>query len=232
MTDVIFIQAGTEGFTLYFKGLMYSKIHLTDGVVPTSALPLIGIGIKNPKRTAQLLVDLHLWAECEGGYTVGFEKWSKHQTTKEEVDASREDARLRKQTQRDRDRQKREEERARQANGSQRDKRDSHAVTGRGSHMGVTGTTETETETENKPPKPPTLADVIMAGADTGIPEAACRQFFDEFSSQGWKLASGEPIRTWRLLLRKWTPPKAPEPPNGSTPEIDLAAIRMAVHGR
>lgn len=86
ITDAKILMAGPEGFCLWAKGLAYSKQHLTDGFIPKEVLPILGVGIKKVERIATLLVEVGLWEKVENGYTVGVEKWAKHQTTKEDVE--------------------------------------------------------------------------------------------------------------------------------------------------
>jgi len=95
LTDSKFLVTGPNGFTLYFKGLMYSKEHLLDGFVPHEAVALIGIGIPNVDAVIRSMIDVDLWRETEGGFTVTFERWSAYQTTKAEVEANREATRER-----------------------------------------------------------------------------------------------------------------------------------------
>ena len=70
---------------MYVKGLLHAKQHLTDGFVSDSALALVGIGCKSPQKIAKHLVAIGLWEAVEGGYTVGYDRWARHQTTAEEV---------------------------------------------------------------------------------------------------------------------------------------------------
>lgn len=101
LTDTVIMAAGPEGFTLWVKGLSYSGLHMLDGFVPEEALLLISIGIKSVKKTVQALLDLGLWIKVDGGYALGrdsagLDKWSKHQTPKEFIEASRAAERARK----------------------------------------------------------------------------------------------------------------------------------------
>ncbi len=98
--DPKMLAVGPEGFSLYVKGLAYSKKHLLDGHVPTDALPLLGIGLKSVEKTAQALVARDLWERVEGGYRVKPERWSRWQRTKEQVEERREHWRDKKQKQR------------------------------------------------------------------------------------------------------------------------------------
>lgn len=89
LSDAKLLAVGPDGFTLYVKGLMYSKQHLTDGFVPEHAIALLSIGIRNAKKLIQLLIDVDLWKKCDGGFTVGAERWAKRQTTKLQVEETR-----------------------------------------------------------------------------------------------------------------------------------------------
>ncbi|GEM_PF-3357012 len=124
-SDPKLLAVGPEGFTLYVKGLMYSKQHLLDGFVPTSALPLIGIGIKSPEKTAKALAapSADLWDAVEGGYRVKPERWARWQTTKADVEAVREGWRERK----ERERQKKADEKAKRDAEKARDRTEGHA---------------------------------------------------------------------------------------------------------
>jgi hypothetical protein len=88
--------AGPEATCLYVKGLCWAKEHLTDGEVRRGALAILGAGISDPEAAAQRLVDNHLWTVTENGWTVGSERWARHQETKAQVDARREADRERK----------------------------------------------------------------------------------------------------------------------------------------
>lgn len=90
MDDPKLLAVGPDGFTLYFKGLMYAKKHLTDGFVPAGAVPVLAAGIKNTKALIRLMIAVDLWRECDGGYTCGSERWANRQTTKEQVEDKRE----------------------------------------------------------------------------------------------------------------------------------------------
>lgn len=110
LTDAKFIAAGPEASWLWVKGLLYAKEHLTDGFVPAAIIPLLAVGITQVEVRVQALLDAELWVSCEGGYTVGDdENWSRHQTTREEVEQTREGARSRQRAWRER--QKRSETR-------------------------------------------------------------------------------------------------------------------------
>lgn len=89
LTNAKLLAVGPLGFALYVKGLCYAKDHLTDGFIPRSALPLMGLGMGDPVEVAGLLVECGLWDECDGGWTVGSERWAEHQTTREQVESKR-----------------------------------------------------------------------------------------------------------------------------------------------
>lgn len=90
LTDGKLLDAGTDACWLWVKGLLYAKEHLTDGFIPTAAVALIAVGIKNPKAAVVKLVSTELWFETDGGYTVGLERWSRWQTTADDVEKQRE----------------------------------------------------------------------------------------------------------------------------------------------
>ena len=89
LTDAKLLGVGPMGFTLWTKGLLYAKEHLTDGDIPREALPLLGLGIPDPEAVAVTLVSHGLWCVTKTGWTIGAEKWARHQTTKLEVEAKR-----------------------------------------------------------------------------------------------------------------------------------------------
>lgn len=84
LTDAKLLEAGTDGFTMYVRGLLYAKEHLTDGVVSRSVVSFLGV--KHPEKTAAKLVKLGLWKIVPEGWTVGSDKWSRYQTTRDEVE--------------------------------------------------------------------------------------------------------------------------------------------------
>ncbi|UYV13774.1 MAG: hypothetical protein NCW75_05685 [Phycisphaera sp.] len=96
LTDDKLAAVGPEAAWMYVKGLCWSKEHLTDGEVRRGALAILGAGISDPEAAAQRLVDEKLWTVTENGWTVGAERWARHQETKAQVDARREADRERK----------------------------------------------------------------------------------------------------------------------------------------
>ena len=103
-TDPKLLAVGPNGFTLYVKGLCYSKDQLLDGFIPTSAIDLISVGIKHKQRSIDALLEHELWFIVPGGYTVTFTRWARHQTTKDEVEVTRSQNRERKRSERERKR--------------------------------------------------------------------------------------------------------------------------------
>ena len=72
-------------FDLWVWGLSYCQTHLTDGVIPSAAVPC--------KKAATTLVGLRLWETAENGYAVhDYLDWNEDRQT---VNRKREDARLR-----------------------------------------------------------------------------------------------------------------------------------------
>jgi len=72
ISDHKVIAAGPEGFAVFIKGLLYSKLHLTDGFVPQSALPLLALGVKKLKEAGTMFgFDGQNCDHCEGwdGYS-------------------------------------------------------------------------------------------------------------------------------------------------------------------
>lgn len=105
LTDAQIVAAGCEGFTMWAKATVYCRLHLTDGFIPESVLPLLGIGVKNPRKTADHLVAISLWQKCDGGYCFGKDhegndKWAKYQQTRIDIEKLRAYERERKRKQR------------------------------------------------------------------------------------------------------------------------------------
>jgi uncharacterized protein YdaU (DUF1376 family) len=51
----------------------------------------------------------------------------------------------------------------------------------------------------------PTLEEVVNHGTSgAGIPESVCREFWQHYETQGWKLGSGLPMVKWQSGLVKW----------------------------
>lgn len=90
LTDAKLLAAGPNGFWLWTRGLLYAKQHLTDGIVPDAAMPLVAFGIADPQTETAKLVTLKLWEPCEGGHRVPQKTWAKYQTTAADVEAMRE----------------------------------------------------------------------------------------------------------------------------------------------
>lgn len=90
LDDEKLVSAGLDGYWLWSRGLLHSKRQLTDGYVPAKMLAAISAGmIRAPMKVAKKLVEIGLWEEAEGGFRVPSEKWSRWQTTREEVDEIR-----------------------------------------------------------------------------------------------------------------------------------------------
>jgi hypothetical protein len=63
-----FLKAGPAPSWLWLCGLAYCQEGLTDGFIPTEALPYLGV--KNAAQLASHLVKAGLWHEAEGGWNV------------------------------------------------------------------------------------------------------------------------------------------------------------------
>jgi len=63
-----FQQAGPAASWLWLCGLAYCQEGLTDGFIPTAALPYLGV--KPAKKPAAALVAAGLWHPCPGGWRV------------------------------------------------------------------------------------------------------------------------------------------------------------------
>lgn len=66
------IRAGRDGRILYIAGLCYCGGGLTDGFIPSVALPILAAetGISKIGPVAEALVSVGLWEQSAGGFTV------------------------------------------------------------------------------------------------------------------------------------------------------------------
>jgi hypothetical protein len=90
LTDAKLLAAGPDGFWIWARGLLYAKQHLTDGVVPAAAMPLVAFGVSDVDTHVSKLVTLELWEPCSGGHRVPQKVWARYQTTAAHVEATRE----------------------------------------------------------------------------------------------------------------------------------------------
>ena len=176
LTDPKLLAAGPEGFTLWAKGLLFAKLHMTDGAIPRVMLPMLGVGIRRVEDTARQLVVLGLWVETDEGFSVGSEKWARYQTTRDAIETQRENWRSHK---------------ARQRGGhgkmSTVDKVVDKGVdttvdsTGVSCECPATRAQSTEHRAQILPPKPPSCEGGSRPpgghGADTGQARAAAERF-------------------------------------------------------
>lgn len=63
------LQAGPAACWLWVCGIAYCQRQLSDGFIPDTALPILGV-IKQPKRLADQLVKVGLFDRVDGGYCV------------------------------------------------------------------------------------------------------------------------------------------------------------------
>lgn len=96
-----FIAAGAHAGWLWVGGLGYCKEHLTDGFIPDAVVPTLAPGVKQPAKSAEMLVSAGLWESVNGGYLM--HDYHEHNPTKALVEKKRKDAVERKRRQRDRD---------------------------------------------------------------------------------------------------------------------------------
>ena len=210
LTDPKLLMVGPEGFTLYVKGLLYAKQHLTDGRVPKAALALVGIGIQNPEQVAQLLVGSGLWVEEDGGYAVGCQRWAKRQQTKEQVEHDREQARLRKAK-------------------SRTVSRQCHTVT-------PPDVTPTEIEKERDIYKyiskgesrfsPPSVVEVAAYLKEQGAPVSEAEKFCNYHESRGWVVGKN-PMKSWKAAVRTWIGNLRPTRSDTCTPMTEEELERL-----
>lgn len=98
--DPKIIAAGLEGHALFIGALAYSAKQETDGFVPSAAVPTLSPLVKKPERVAVALVDAGLWEETPRGYQIP--RWTKHNPTHAEMEASRAEKELRREQERER----------------------------------------------------------------------------------------------------------------------------------
>jgi len=63
-----FLKAGGEASWLWLCSVGYSQDGLTDGFIPTEALPYLGV--KSPNKLKDKLVEVRLWDEVPGGWKI------------------------------------------------------------------------------------------------------------------------------------------------------------------
>jgi hypothetical protein len=76
--------AGNAAMGLWLRAGAWSAHHLTDGFVPSSALP----GVGGNRRQAEALVKAGLWTVEPDGYR--FHDWQEYQPSRAKVEAARE----------------------------------------------------------------------------------------------------------------------------------------------
>lgn len=73
-------HAGPDAELLFVRGLIYLKSTGKDGVIPEFDLDVVAAGLRNVKRSAEILVAQGLWARCPGGWEVpSWLSWNKSQ---------------------------------------------------------------------------------------------------------------------------------------------------------
>lgn len=85
-----FCRVGPVSSWLFVGGLAYSARYLTDGFIPTEVLTTL-TNIPKPKRYADLLVGVGLWAQEPEGWRI--HDYHTYQPTKTEVERRREQRR-------------------------------------------------------------------------------------------------------------------------------------------
>lgn len=81
-----FVAAGPTASWLWICGQSYCARYLTDGLIPASALPTLGVG-NAPTKHADALVAVGLWERVDGGYRV--HDYHEYQPSKTEVERRR-----------------------------------------------------------------------------------------------------------------------------------------------
>lgn len=90
------LQLSDGAQALWVRAGSWCMAHLTDGVIPPFALPVLGA----KRRYIDELVAVSLWIHDEGAYR--FHDWQKYQPTREQVEADRDAAAERKRKSRQR----------------------------------------------------------------------------------------------------------------------------------
>lgn len=85
--DEEFLIAGPYAELLYVRANCWIKANRTDGKIARAQLVLFAVGIPNPKRHADALVDQKLWVETKAGWTVP--AYLKRNRSKAQIEASR-----------------------------------------------------------------------------------------------------------------------------------------------
>lgn len=85
--DDEFLQAGPHAELLYVRANCWIKANKTDGKIARAQLALFSVGIPNPKRHAEALVEQQLWVETKTGWTIP--AYLKRNPSKAQIDAAR-----------------------------------------------------------------------------------------------------------------------------------------------
>ncbi|WP_141693408.1 hypothetical protein [Curtobacterium sp. UCD-KPL2560] len=93
------LQLSDGAQALWVRAGSWCMAHLTDGVIPSFALPVLGA----KRRYIDELVGVSLWIADDGAYR--FHDWEKYQPTRESVEADRDAAAERKRRSREKSRQ-------------------------------------------------------------------------------------------------------------------------------
>ena len=101
MTDPYLVDP--DAFTFWVRAQLYSKLHNLDGLVPKAAFPIIGVGIRSVKKVVETLIEMQLICKTNAAETLLICNWNDMQTSREEIEEKREQARIRKQNQRNRE---------------------------------------------------------------------------------------------------------------------------------
>lgn len=96
------VQVSRDAKVLYLAGLCYAGASLTDGVIPSGALPILAAqtGIRSPKKYIDELIRVGLWIDEPDGYAI--HDYLEHNTSASDVQVKRDQARERMQRHRSR----------------------------------------------------------------------------------------------------------------------------------
>jgi hypothetical protein len=204
------MAAGNAAIGLWTRAGAWSMQQLTDGFVPNHVIR--SLGTPKERRT---LVEVSLWEEVEGG--VSFQNWTERQPTKEQIESARQAAA---------DRQRHARVRAKSRRDSQRESRDSHAVSHGPPNPTQPNPTRSSYGTTDGADKPPAsrarqLPDDFRPSesheklaADLGVDLAAeWSQFTDHHRAKGSAMKNWDAaLRTWIRNAKRFGSRPAPQP--------------------
>jgi hypothetical protein len=95
MNDPRIIQAGPNAELIWLRGLSVARQMKTDGLLSKTWMAHVGRDIQNRQRSIHRLLEVGLWEETESGFSIPFDRWSRWQTTQDQIEHQRKLARER-----------------------------------------------------------------------------------------------------------------------------------------